>query len=238
MKQWTIKLMVGGLLALTLVPAAATQPVRRPPVPPAHGMVRTPQLDAQYHRAEAAWKSGASLLEAKTRLDRVLEALPDDQPARKLRARVLLALDRPADALRDAEHAVRLDPDDGEAYTLLCEAARRSGNLARAEQALDAAARHVFDDADLHLRLSWNAVELERLDHAEAFARIALVQAPHKPAAYYQLARVFALQHRPGDAATVLAQGFRRDLLDPKHIREDAVLHPLATHPLLAPWMQ
>ena len=93
-------------------------------------VVRSQEMNVQYHRAETAWKSGASVLEVKTRIDRVLKALPDDVEALKLRAQVLLKLDRVAEALADVQRAVALSSKDGEAHLILCEAARRNGDTA------------------------------------------------------------------------------------------------------------
>lgn len=221
-------------IAMILAMPVLAQPLKlsRQPV------LRSPALNAQYHRAEAAWESGGSLLEAKTRLDRVLQALPDDQAARRLRARVLLALGRVDEALVDARRAVELDPEDGEAYDVLCEAARRSGDLELAERALDEATRRTFSDPNLLLRFSWHAVELERLDDAASFARRALVQAPGDPAAYYQVARVALLQGQPDDAVAVLVRGFRAGLLQPEVLRADSLLSRLASAPPLVSWMK
>ncbi len=221
-------------IAMILAMPVLAQPLKlsRQPV------LRSPALNAQYHRAEAAWESGGSLLEAKTRLDRVLQALPDDQAARRLRARVLLALGRVDEALVDARRAVELDPEDGEAYDVLCEAARRSGDLELAERALDEATRRTFSDPNLLLRFSWHAVELERLDDAASFARRALVQAPGDPAAYYQVARVALLQGQPDDAVAVLVRGFHAGLLQPEVLRADSLLSRLASAPPLVSWMK
>ncbi|MDX1741920.1 MAG: hypothetical protein R3178_11525, partial [Rhodothermales bacterium] len=48
-------------------------------------VVRSPRMNLEFHRAQAAWKSGGSLLEAKARLDRVIDAGPDDAEALLLR---------------------------------------------------------------------------------------------------------------------------------------------------------
>lgn len=218
--------LVGVLGGVCMQPAAYAQ------VP------RPPELNVQFHRAQAAWKSGTSMLEAKTRVDRVLKARPGDMEARKLRAQVLMAMDRSEEALVDARWAVAFDPEDGEALLLLIEAARLSGNRELALEALEQAADHVTEDPTFHIRLSWNAQELEELDKAEAYARLALVQGDREDAAYYQLARVFILKEQIDDAATVLARGFRASLLDPVAVERDLVLVRAATHPLLAPWMQ
>lgn len=202
---------------------------------PAHGqIVRSPELSMQFHRAETAWRSGTSLLEAKARVDRVLDALPDDVEARKLRAEVLLAMNRPSDALRDAQAATALDSKDGEAQIILSEAARLSGHRALAVKALDAAAERIVDDGPLHLRLSWNAMELGELDKAEAFARIALALQPEAPAAYQQLARVFILQNKDDDAAEILARGLRSAVVPIDMIKKDSVLSRVLHNPRLS----
>ncbi len=194
---------------------------------------RTSELSIQFHRAETAWKSGASMLEAKARVDRVLDALPDDVDALKLRAQVLLAMDRPEEALADARRAVRLRPDDGEAHLILCEVARGRGDEALARRALDAAAALVLDDAALHVRLSWNAMLLGDLEKAESFARIARAADPEEAAAYYQLARVFILKEEPLSAATILSNGLNDNVLDPGAIRADSVLARITDHSML-----
>lgn len=191
---------------------------------------RPPELDVQFNRAETAWKSGASVLEAKARVDRVLSSIPDDGEARKLRAQILMAMDRPHEALYDARQAVKLQPQDGEAYLILSEAARFNGDYHLAIEALDAAAERVLEDADFHIRLSWNAALLGQLDRAEAFARIALALDSTKAAAYYQLARVFIQKDQSGDAASILEKGLRNNLLDPTAIQKDTVLVRVAGH--------
>lgn len=200
--------------------------------------VRPPELNAQYHRAETAWRSGASMLEAKARVDRVLEARPDDAEALRLRAQVLLGMHRIDEALHDARHAVRVDPKDAESQLVLCEVARHAGETQLARESLQAASELVFDDAALHVRLSWNAVLLDQLEKAEAFARTALALDPEEPSAYYQLARVFLLLDQEGAAATVLRKGFERSLLDPTTIRSDSLLVRMVPHPIVEPHMK
>ena len=198
---------------------------------PTHAQIRPPELDVQFHRAETAWRSGASMLEAKARIDRVLAALPDDVEALKLRTQVLLEMDRPAEALRDARRATVLAPRDAEAHLLVCESARRSDAPELAARALQEAAALVSDDAGLHVRLSWNAVLLGRLEEAESFARVALMAEPDGAAGRYQLARVFVLRQQPQAAVTLLAEGLRAELLDPIVIRADTVLVKVADEP-------
>lgn len=203
---------------------------------PAFGQkVRTPELNVQYHRAEAAWKSGASVLEAKVRVDRVLEAIPNDAEALKLRAQVLIDMNRPADAVQDAERAVSVSPEDGEAYVILCEAARMSGQTILAEHAMDAALELPVEEASLLVRLSWNAMLMEKLDRAEGFARSAAASEPEEPAVQYQLARVLLLAKQEREAAAVLTRGLEAALLDSQTIVSDSILIRLASHPDVQP---
>jgi len=205
------------------------------PVPGGAQGVRPPDLSAQFHRAETAWRSGASILEAKARIDRVLESRPNDAEALRLRAQVLMGMDRPQEALRDARRAVTIDPKSAESQLVLCEVARTAGERMLAEQSLQTASELVFDDAALHVRLSWNAVLLDQVEKAEAFARTALALDADAPSAYYQLARVFVLQDHPDAAAMILSKGFRRLLLDPSTVRGDSLLTRLTGHPTVQP---
>lgn len=199
---------------------------------------RAPDLTLQLHRAERAWRSGASLLEAKARVDRVLDAAPDDTAALMLRAHVLLGMERPADALRDAGRAAALAPSNGEALLLVCEAARLVGQRARAVDALERAASLAFRDASLHVRLAWNAAELGLLDRAEAFARIALQQDPGLAVAYVQLARIFVQQRQDEAAVSVLVRGLSARVLGASAVRGDPMLAPLARYPALRPYLR
>lgn len=211
-------------LMVALLLAAAT---------PVSAQERSPALEVQFHRAEAAWKAGASLHEAKARVDRVLEELPSDVEARKLRAQVLLALDRPADALADALRAIDIAPSDAEARLILCEAAIAADEPVLARRELDAAAERIVDDPVMNLRLSVNAMALGQFERAEAFARTAMNLSPLNPHAYYQLARVFVARGRTDDAAAVLEQGFQRSTLDGSVVRSDSLLQRVTGHPAL-----
>lgn len=201
-------------------------------------VVRTPDLNVQYHRAETAWKSGASVLEVKARVDRVLDELPNDVEALKLRAQALMKLDRNEEALADARRAVRLSPKDGEAHLILSEAARRNDDPELAERSLEAASALALDDVALHIRLSWNAVLLNKLDKAEAFARVAMASDPDEAAAYYQLARVFVLKEQEDAAVTVLLNGLNASVLDRDVIASDTVLVRILDHPDLQARLQ
>lgn len=192
---------------------------------------RSPELNLQFHRAEVAWKSGGSVLEAKARVDRVLAALPDDVDALKLRAQVLLGLNKPDEAVRDARKATSLRTSDGEAHLILAEAALAAGLRDQALVALGHASDRVLQDAASHVRMSWIASGLGNEAWAEAFARTAMALDPQEPAGYLQLARVFANARRSDQAAEILARGLRNAVFSTDALARDTSLAPLLEHP-------
>lgn len=196
-------------------------------VPRPQQTVRPNNLNAQYYRAETAWKSGNSVLEAKARVDEVLTALPTDQEALKLRSRILLSMDRYDEAYLDARSAVKIKSDDAEAYAILCEAARRSGRTTDAIAAMEQATDLVIDNAALHVHLSREAVLLGQFDRAEAFARTAIIQAPDDPSTHYQMARVFAEQGKYDEARTVVENGVKSRVLSRGVVMSDSLLAPV-----------
>jgi len=200
--------------------------------------VRPPDLNVQFHRAETAWKSGNSLLEAKARIDRVIEALPDDVEARKLRAGIYLSMERPENALIDARAAARLATFDGEAHLLVCESAVRTNRNRMASEALYLSSDLLLDRPDLHIRLSRCAVDLGLLDDAEAYARIALATHDMSAAAYMQLARVFVFARQTQKAITVLERGLKLGLVKPGQIRRDNDLKEVAKSEVLSSLMR
>ncbi|MBO6574025.1 MAG: tetratricopeptide repeat protein [Rhodothermales bacterium] len=199
-------------------------------------IVRPPELRLQFHRAERAWRTGASLHEAKRRLDQVIAELPEDTEALLLRGKVLLMLDDAEGAMEDAQATVGLEPENGEAWLLFAEAARTAGAVDTALSALKEAGDLIQGGADLHVRLSINARMLGDLDQAEAFARVARTQDPGSPAAHLQLARVFVAKNRTDAAATVLAGALENGVLSPADVISDRELQPLTALPALAAW--
>ncbi|NND73192.1 MAG: hypothetical protein HKN43_16585 [Rhodothermales bacterium] len=191
---------------------------------PSQQNLRPKNLNAQYHRAETAWKSGSSLLEAKARVDQVIEALPNDQEALKLRARILLSLDRSEEAFTDAMKAANLYPNDAETYAIVCEAARKSGRREAAIHAMDQVSQLIIDDAHLQIQLSREAMALEQYDRAEAFARTAMVQAPNDPSTHIQMARIFAVQNKTDAAATILRNGIEAKVISRESVEADTLL--------------
>src|SRR5690606_15126025 len=102
---------------------------------------------------------------------------------------VLMSLQKPAEALKDARKATAIDPTDGEAHLILAEAAHAAGHEEMALVALGRAAEAepILTDASCHVRMSWLAADMDRLSWAEAFARTALALDARNPAPYYQL---------------------------------------------------
>lgn len=198
-------------------------------------------VQRSFHRAETAWRNRTSLLEAKVRVDQVLEASPDHADALKLRAEVLLAMNRFREALEDARRATEINPRDGEAYFILAEAARLNGERMLARQSLETAATMAIDEgADFHIRLSRSAMLLgeEDWDLAESYARVALANNKNFAGAYYQLARVFLLLDREEDAITTLVRGFQAELLDPIYLENDSTLKALKDHDRIVDFVQ
>jgi predicted Zn-dependent protease len=222
------------LLVLTLVmvlPATAQVDALRHAPP-----MRPQQLNMQYHRAKTAFESGASLLEAKARVDIVLSELPDDAEARKLRAAILMALDKPDAAFLDAQRATILSPGDGEAHVLRCESGVVSGRAALANESLDTATDLIMGDVALYVRLSTCALELGQIRPAEALARLAMASGARDGRGHLQLARVFMRTGRAGSAETVLVQGLQERAVRAWDIRRDPLLAPLMEREGLAAW--
>lgn len=215
----------GGKAPLVRAQASATISGER--------LERPPDLKQDFFRAERAWRSGSNLLEAKVRLDRVLDFLPDDHEAVRLRARVLLALDRPADALDDAARLTELLPLDADAWILRAEACLDRGITDSATVALRRAARLTTDEPGDHARMSRLAQRLDLLDEAETYARVGLAMAPDDPSLHSRLAHVFVAQGRPNDAATLLARALQSGVYRPDLLTSDPVLAPLRNHPTL-----
>lgn len=194
---------------------------------------RPVEWQAELDRAASAFRSGVSFLEAKARVDRVIHVLPDDAQARKLRAQILIALNRPEEALTDARHVLGNDPEDGEAHLLISEAATQMGDAENARGAMRAAARFLVEDADLWTRLGRVAVFQEQVTLAQSFAQAAAAADALGARAYYQIAVLLTQRAQEDDAAETLRLGLSEGRLDPHWIKQHPVLAPLARHPRL-----
>ena len=207
---------VAILLLLTALPASAQE-------------FRPPELNVQFHRARTAWSSGNSLLEAKARIDRVLEALPEDVEALKLRAAIELGLNRPDAALKDANRAAELAPENGEAHLLRCEAASRSGALSEAENALQLASNLFLQRIDHYVRLSACALSIDAFTRAESLARVAVAQDDSDPRGHIQLARVFLSSQRTDAARAVVDRMITSSMVSRMGVLADSQLARLYT---------
>jgi len=185
---------------------------------------RTAELNVQFHRAQTAWSTGNSLLEAKARIDRVLAADSDDQEALKLRAKILNGLERADEAHRDARKAAELVPTDGEAHLLVCETAAQIELVDEALNALDTASDLFLDGSEQYVRLSACALQLGQTTRAESIARIAVAQDVNDPRGHVQLARVFLTLNEPDAARSVLANAVDDSILSMNAIMADAQL--------------
>ncbi len=188
---------------------------------------RPPELNVQYHRAHTAWSTGNSLLEAKARIDRVLMARPEDLDALKLRAAILVDLDRPEEAHLDAWKAASISPDDGEAHLLVCETAARTERVDEALSALDTASGLILKGIDRYIRLSACALQLGQTTRAESIARIAVAQNDEDPRGHVQLSRVFIAQGKIEAARGVLAKAIDDSILSMNAILTDVQLAAL-----------
>jgi Tfp pilus assembly protein PilF len=161
------------------------------------------------------------------RIDRVLEELPMDVEARKLRAGIYMSMGAPEKALLDAREAVKLNPTDGEAQLLVCEAAVRSGEVDAALVGLNLSADLLLEQSTFHVRLSRCAIDLNEYDAAEAYARTALAGNARSAEANLQLARVFVLVGENEKAVTVLERAIQSRVLSVRVIRKDPIFNDL-----------
>lgn len=181
-------------------------------------------MDQQLQRARTAFVTGSSLLEAKARVDRVLNELPADAEARVLRAEILLRMERFDEALVDAREATRLAPSNGEAHLVVADAALRNGDARMAELAMDRAARLVVDNAAAHVRLSRIARALDLDERSVAFARIAVALEGQSAAARYELARAFVFSGNLPAARSIVTAGLEEGLLSRDVVAGDSLL--------------
>ena len=165
---------------------------------------RPPELNVQFHRAHTAWSTGNSLLEAKARIDRVLEGVPNDVEALKLRAAILIDMDRPSEAFQDADRATQITPGDGEAHLLRCESAAQIGREEDARDALEEASNLFLERIDHYVRLSTCALKIGASKRAESLARVAVAQDNTDPRGHVQLARVFLASTNMEEARVIV----------------------------------
>ncbi|MGB0650543.1 MAG: tetratricopeptide repeat protein [Rhodothermales bacterium] len=196
--------------------------------PSAHAQdFRSPELNVQFHRAHTAWSTGNSLLEAKARIDRVLNDRPNDVEALKLRAAILMDMQRPEEAFQDAHRATRLTPEDGEAHLLRCESAAQIGQEYAASEALEQASNLFLERIDHYVRLSSCALEIGAGTRAESLARVAVAQDNTDPRGHVQLARVFLASDEPDEARAIVNRLIEANSLSRLAVMADSQLASL-----------
>lgn len=192
---------------------------------------RSGTVEQQLHRAERAWLSGASVWEAKARVDRVLEVDPANASALRLRAQIRLAQNDRFGAYDDARRALAAHPD-ADAYALVAETAFATGDTVATGEALAQAARLLLDVPQAHLALAVLAERARLFQQAEAYARIVHTATP-TAATHLLLARLLVAQGRDDAAGMLLARALEQGLTSIGSIERDTLLAPLAQKPPL-----
>lgn len=123
-----------------------------------------------------------------------------DSEAIRRRARVLLELGRPAEALAEAHRALAIYPNDPEALELAGLCRLRLGQKAEAAEVLAQALREGPDHAHVHYLYGFALRELDRKDEAEIPLREALKRQPDEPVYLRALAELLADQKRYAEA--------------------------------------
>lgn len=97
---------------------------------------------------------------------RALELRPSDPVLLFARASLQTKMDRRADAIRDLEASLDLDPGRRETYLLLAQNYRLQGNLAQSENSIRRAMTNGFSSAEIQEYLGQYLEELNRIDEA------------------------------------------------------------------------
>jgi predicted Zn-dependent protease len=153
-------------------------------------------LAARVRLAELAWAAGDAPAALGALAD-ALRANPRDATALLLRARVLLAQGRPADAVQDLRAVVHDRPGAPEVAGLLAQALRAGGEPALARDALADAVRFKPDDPALRLLLAADMADCGETDAARRELGAAIRAAPRDAHAYDALARLALARKDP-----------------------------------------
>jgi tetratricopeptide (TPR) repeat protein len=146
-------------------------------------------LAAQDRLAQRAYADGR-LDEALSWLARTLRTQPRDMQALRLRGRLLLARDQPAEAIVDLRTAVHDAPGSPELVGLLAQAHRANGEPQLARDALADAVRFQPDDPALRLLLAADMADAGDAPSARRELDAAIAQAPRDARAYAAKARL------------------------------------------------
>jgi tetratricopeptide (TPR) repeat protein len=150
--------------------------------------------------------------EAITDFDQVLKERPDHVPTWTCKAAAYLRLQRPADALVAAGHALALAPTDVDATVLQSQALEQSGDSEGAERCLEPALEAAPSNTVLLERMCSLLYARDRLENALPFLDRALQGAPEESSLVYLKGRVFHLLQRNEEARAVLEEGIARGL--------------------------
>ena len=139
-------------------------------------------------------------------VNEALHQRPDDIQALNLRARLLLAHDRPAEAAQSLARVVELDPGNADALTQLPIAYMRAGQPAEAEAVARQAAEQLPDHVDALLSLGVVLAARKQVPEAEATLRRAMAAAPDDGRPPARLAELLLREQRNLEEVVELAR--------------------------------
>lgn len=207
-----LSLILGALLLALVGCTAGPSPTAVSPLPTLPPPTATPGPAALYDQGLACQQAGDWEC-ARTAFSRALELDPSLAPAYRARGAVHLALgDGPA-ALRDAQMAIALAPEDAGGYALLGEVLRRAFNdPVQAPDAYDAAVKRDPSLAPVLFPARWEcAVAAARSDRmAELAAEYARLH-PEDPMRMYYRGRALLAQGLPRVAIRVVGESIERE---------------------------
>jgi tetratricopeptide (TPR) repeat protein len=129
---------------------------------------------------------------------------PDDPVLLTLRAAAQLVLDKPAEAVADADRALKLAPTNEEAIEVRARIYRKAGDMAGATALVTAAVQRSPTSKSLREVLADIYLVANQLEQAEQQLRELVVLAPHDSGYRYQLASFYARGHKLDQAQRVL----------------------------------
>jgi tetratricopeptide (TPR) repeat protein len=134
----------------------------------------------------------------------VLAKHPDEPTLLTLRAASELLLNKPADAVADADHALKIAPGNEEAVEVRARLYRQAGDIDGALTLVKGAVQRSPDAKTLHEVLADIYLAAHQPDQAEQQLRALIGLAPHEPRYRYQLATFYTRTQKLDDAQRVL----------------------------------
>ncbi len=129
---------------------------------------------------------------------------PDDPQLLTLRAAAELQLNKPAEAVADADRALKIAPTNEETVEVRARLYRVAGDLASATALVSAAVEKTPTSQKLREVLIDLSLASHEPEQAEQQLRALIGLAPHEPRYRYQLAAFYSRQHKLDDAQHVL----------------------------------